>query len=76
MTKEELYAKLYLAARRFAKGFIASAGSFLIMILLEMIPYMKENLGSVITDPLFIIVATAFLLALQKFLQKYQPSQY
>jgi hypothetical protein len=64
---------LTIILKRFAKGFIASAGAFLLMFALNTIPLIQAQLSGVITDPLFLMLVTAGLLALEKTLQGYNP---
>lgn len=63
----------WIVFKRFAKGFIATGGAFIIMFGLNMIPIVQENLSGVITDPLTFMIVSAALLALEKTLQGYRP---
>ena len=59
--------------KRFLKGFMTSLGAFLIMYIATVIPVLNEQLKDIVTDPLFFVLASSFLLALEKYLQGYRP---
>lgn len=59
--------------KRFGKGFFSVAAAFSLQFVLEQIPVLEKMLPSTVHSPMLLMALSAGLLALEKYLQGYQP---
>lgn len=66
---------LVIVLKRFGKGLIAALGGAALQFLLSQIPLLVQVLPNFVHSPALLMVLGSALLALEKYMQGYNPQQ-
>jgi hypothetical protein len=66
---------LVIVLKRFGKGLVSAVGAAALQYLLSQIPLLVQVLPNFVHSPLLLMVLGSGLLALEKYMQGYNPQQ-